>query len=118
MRDIEFWKMNGSGNDFILIDNRDGKVPEKDMSSLVLGACRRRESVGADGMIFIVNSDKYDFSWRFFNADGGEVEMCGNGSRCAARFASLTGIAGNTMTFETIAGPVSAEVKGRIVKVL
>lgn len=118
MTDIEFWKMNGSGNDFILIDNRDGKVPEKDMGKLVLGACRRRESIGADGMIFIINSDKYDFAWRFFNADGGEVEMCGNGSRCAARFASLKGIAGDSMTFETMAGPVSAEVKGRVVKVL
>jgi diaminopimelate epimerase len=116
--DIEFWKMNGSGNDFIIIDNRDGKVPAKDMSALVKGACRRRESVGADGMIFIVNSNKYDFAWRFFNADGGEAEMCGNGSRCAARFASLNGIAGNSMTFETLAGPISAEVKGRIVKVL
>jgi len=118
MTGIEFWKMNGSGNDFIIIDNRDGKVPEGDMSRLVLGACRRRESVGADGMIFIIDSDKYDFAWRFFNADGGEVEMCGNGSRCAARFASLKGISGNTMTFETKAGPVSAEVNGRIVKVL
>ena len=116
--DIEFWKMNGSGNDFIIIDNRDGKVPETDMSTLVRGACRRRESVGADGMIFIVNSKKYDFAWRFFNADGGEAEMCGNGSRCAARFASLNGIAGSSMTFETLAGPISAEVRGRIVKVL
>jgi len=118
IKEIEFWKMNGSGNDFIIIDNRDGKVPEKDMSALVKGACRRRESVGADGMIFIINSKKYDFAWRFFNADGGEAEMCGNGSRCAARFASLNGIAGNSMTFETLAGPISAEVKGRIVKVL
>jgi len=118
MDSIEFWKMNGSGNDFIVIDNRDGKVPENDMKALVRGACRRRESVGADGMIFIVGSKKYDFAWRFFNADGGEAEMCGNGSRCAARFASLNGIAGASMTFETLAGPVSAEVKGRIVKVL
>jgi diaminopimelate epimerase len=118
MNDIEFWKMNGSGNDFIIIDNRDGRVSEKDMSALVRGACRRRESVGADGMIFIVGSKKYDFAWRFFNADGGEAEMCGNGSRCAARFASLNGIAGNSMTFETLAGPISAEIKGRIVKVL
>jgi diaminopimelate epimerase len=118
MDNMEFWKMNGSGNDFILIDNRDGKVHEKDMSAVVRGACRRRESVGADGMIFIVNSKKYDFAWKFFNADGGEAEMCGNGSRCAARFASLNGIAGNSMTFETLAGPISAEVKGRTVKVL
>jgi diaminopimelate epimerase len=115
---IEFWKMNGSGNDFVLIDNREGQVSENDMSALVKGVCRRRESVGADGVIFIIKSKKYDFAWRFFNADGSEAEMCGNGSRCAARFASLNGIAGTSMTFETIAGPISAEVTGRIVKVL
>ena len=74
--------------------------------------------MGADGVIFVVGSDQYDFGWRFFNADGGEVEMCGNGGRCVSRFAFLKGIAGPKMTFETMAGPVSAEVNGRIVKVL
>ncbi len=118
MKTIEFWKMNGSGNDFILIDNRDGKVTEEEMGHLVERICRRRESVGADGLIFITNSDRYDFAWRYFNADGGEVEMCGNGGRCVARYAYLKDIAGSKMTFETMAGPVSAEVMGRIVKVL
>lgn len=115
---IEFWKMSGSGNDFILIDNRDGKVLENDLGRVVKRTCRRRESVGADGVIFITGSDTYDFGWRFFNADGGEAEMCGNGGRCAARFAYLKGIAGPGMTFETRIGPISAEVNGRIVKVL
>ncbi len=115
---IEFWKMSGSGNDFIVVDNRDGAVPEKEMSRLVERACRRRKSVGADGMIFVVKSEKYDFAWRFFNADGGEVDMCGNGGRCVSRFAFLKGIAGPEMTFGTMAGPVSAKVKGRIVKIL
>ncbi len=118
MKSIEFWKMTGSGNDFILIDNRDAKVAEKDMKSLVERACRRRESVGADGVIFVAASDKHAFSWRYFNADGGEVEMCGNGSRCVARYACLNGIAGTSMTFDTLAGPVSADVSGRFVKVL
>ena len=118
MEAIEFWKMSGSGNDFILIDNRDGKVAEQDMGRLVERVCRRRESVGADGVIFVTNSEMCDFSWKFFNADGGEVEMCGNGGRCVARFAHLTGIADETMTFETLAGVVSAEVKGRVVKIL
>jgi len=118
MQPIAFWKMNGSGNDFILIDNRDGKIAEKDMKHLVERSCRRRESIGADGVIFIVNSDRYDFAWRFFNADGSEAEMCGNGGRCVARFANLNGIAGKSMTFETLAGPISAEVTDRIVKVL
>ena len=115
---LEFWKMSGSGNDFILIDNRDGKIRDKDMATLVERACIRRESVGADGVIFVTGSERYDFGWRFFNADGGEVEMCGNGSRCISRFAFLNGIAGPDLTFETMAGPVSAEVKGRMVKVL
>lgn len=118
MEPIEFWKMNGSGNDFILIDNRDGKVAESEMGRLVERACRRRESVGADGLIFVNKSDKYDFAWQYFNADGAEVEMCGNGSRCVARYAHLKGIAGSKMAFETLAGPVSAEVTGRMVKVL
>ena len=117
MKNLAFWKMSGSGNDFILMDNRDGRVPENEMSRLVERACRRRESVGADGLIFVTPSEKYDFSWKYFNADGGEVEMCGNGSRCVARYAFLNNIAGRKMTFETLAGPVSAEVLGREVKV-
>ena len=118
MESIEFWKMSGSGNDFILIDNRDERVKEPDMSRLVERSCRRRESVGADGVIFVTQSEKYDFGWRFFNADGGEVEMCGNGGRCVSRFALLKGIAGSEMTFETRVGPISAQVEGRVVKVL
>lgn len=118
MAEIEFWKMNGSGNDFILIDNREGIVPEERMVRLVKGVCRRRESVGADGLIFVNRSDEYDFVWRFFNADGSEAEMCGNGGRCVARFAFLKGIAGPKMTFETLAGIISAEVNERTVKVL
>ncbi len=118
MEPIEFWKMSGSGNDFILIDNRDEHIQEKEMSRLVERACRRRISVGADGVIFVVPSKTCDFGWRFFNADGGEVEMCGNGGRCVSRFAFLKGIAGSNMTFETLAGPVSAEVRSRRVKIL
>ena len=78
--------------------------------------CRRGLSVGADGMIFIEPSERHDFKWRFFNADGSEAEMCGNGGRCAARFAQRLGLAGAEMTFETIAGPVRARVDGRLVK--
>ncbi len=117
MKKLQFWKMAGSGNDFIVMDNRGGEVPEKEMSRLVSRICRRRESVGADGVIFVVPSQRFDFGWRFFNADGGEAEMCGNGSRCVARFAYLNGIAGAEMTFETLAGEVSAVVMGRVVKV-
>jgi diaminopimelate epimerase len=118
MNPIEFWKMHGSGNDFILIDNRADRIRDEEMRHLVERTCRRRESVGADGVIFVTKSDQYDFGWRFFNADGGEVEMCGNGGRCVSRFAFLKGIAGRKMTFGTLAGPISAEVRGRRVKVL
>ena len=114
---IKFWKMSGSGNDFILVDNRDGRIKDKAMGPLVKKICRRRESVGADGVIFVIESERFDFGWRFLNADGGEVEMCGNGARCVARFAYLKGIAGSKMTFETLAGPVSAEVTGQVATV-
>ncbi|MCX5820667.1 MAG: diaminopimelate epimerase [Deltaproteobacteria bacterium] len=113
---IEFYKMSGSGNDFILIDNRDGSLAVGDIVAFVKSVCERKVSVGADGLIVIESSDKVDFRWRYFNADGSEVEMCGNGGRCAARFALLRGIAGEKMSFETVAGIIDAEVRGDIVK--
>ena len=87
---IEFFKMSGSGNDFILIDNRQGTLAVGNVIEFVKSVCERKVSVGADGLIIIEPSDRVDFRWRFFNADGSEVEMCGNGGRCAARFAYLT----------------------------
>lgn len=114
---IPMVKMSGTGNDFILIDNRSGIVPEDRLKTFVKGVCRRRLSVGADGLILVESSRNADFRWRYFNSDGGEVEMCGNGSRCVARFAYLNGIAPQTMTFETLAGPIRAEVKETTVKV-
>ncbi len=109
-------KMSGSGNDFILVDNRAQKIPDDRMVSLTRALCRRMVSIGADGMIFIEPSQTYDFKWRFFNADGSEAEMCGNGGRCAARFACRQGLAGSEMTFETLAGPIQAWVEGSRVK--
>ena len=114
---IPFFKMHGSGNDFILIDNRRGVLKGKNLKDVAISVCNRHYSVGADGLIVIVSSRKVDFRWRFFNADGSEAEMCGNGSRCAARFAYLKGIASKDMTFETLAGPISAQVKKGRVKV-
>jgi diaminopimelate epimerase len=113
---IKFFKMSGSGNDFILIDNRDGSLAVGDVVAFVKSVCTRKVAVGADGLIIIEKSDRVDFRWRFFNADGSEVEMCGNGGRCAARFAFLKGIAKETMSFETVAGVIDAEVKGDVVK--
>ena len=113
---IPFYKMSGSGNDFILVDNREGIVDEKDLSRWVSRVCRRRQSVGADGLILIEPSLEADFKWRFFNSDGGQVEMCGNGGRCVARLAHFLGIAGPDLSFETVAGLIQAEVKGKRVK--
>jgi diaminopimelate epimerase len=113
---IPFMKMSGSGNDFILIDHRKPVMDEEHMKEFAGKVCQRRISVGADGLILIEQSEKADFKWRFFNADGSEAEMCGNGGRCAARFAWLKGIAGPSLTFETLAGILSAQVNGKRVK--
>jgi diaminopimelate epimerase len=116
MAKIPFSKMSGSGNDFILIDNR-GKILDPDrLGDFVPRVCAPKVSVGADGVILIENSAGADFRWRFFNSDGSEAEMCGNGGRCAARFAVLKGIAGEKLAFETLAGIIAAEVSGRRVK--
>jgi diaminopimelate epimerase len=115
---IPFFKMTGAGNDFILIDNRKGILDANHCQDLVRKACRHKFSVGADGMILIENDPEVDFKWRFFNADASEAEMCGNGARCAARFAYLTGIVARPgMSFRTIAGIIKAEISGSKVKV-
>ncbi len=113
---IEFCKMSGSGNDFILIDNRDASLAISDWSAFARRICEPKISLGADGLIVIVPSNRADFRWLFYNADGSEAEMCGNGGRCAARFALLKGIAGKRLSFETRAGIIDAEVSDRIVK--
>jgi diaminopimelate epimerase len=117
MKKIPFHKMQGSGNDFILIDGRKGALKGTNLKNLALTVCHRHYSVGADGLIVILPSKKADFKWRFFNADGSEAAMCGNGSRCAARFAHLRKIAGKDMTFETLAGLIHAQVRNDTVKV-
>ena len=96
MKKIPFMKFSGAGNDFIVIDNRDRVIQPKAMASFVTHVCRHHLSVGADGLIFIEKSRKADFRWRFFNDDGGEATFCGNGARCAARFAYLKKIAPNS----------------------
>ena len=117
MMPIPFIKMSGAGNDFILIDNRKAVVADSDMALFVSKVCRRKMSAGADGLILIEDSDAADFKWRFYNADGSIAEMCGNGARCAARFAFLNGIAGRQMRFETLAGIIHAHVLEECVRV-
>lgn len=115
---IRFTKMTGSGNDFILIDNRALRIDKEQGRELARMACRRKVSVGADGLILIEDDTEADFRWVFFNADGSEAEMCGNGARCAARFAYLNGIVNGTrMSFRTLAGIIEAEMIEDCVKV-
>jgi diaminopimelate epimerase len=103
-------KLSGSGNDFILVDNRKRIVDPKQAGALAAKACSHRMSVGGDGLILIESSRRADFRWRLFNADGSEAEFSGNGARCAARFAYLKKIAPRRMRFETLAGLIDAEM--------
>lgn len=117
MEQITFYKISGSGNDFIIIDNRNRVVDENNLQDFIAKVCRRKMSVGADGLILVEESESVDFKWRFFNSDGSTAEMCGNGARCAARFAYLNGISGTKVSFETEAGIVSAIVENDQVKI-
>ncbi len=114
---IPFSKLNGSGNDFLLIDDRGDAMRGIDRPSFVSKVCDRSRSIGADGVIVIEPSRRADFRWDFYNADGTRAEMCGNGGRCAARFAATRRISGREMTFETLAGIIHAEVKKDKVRV-
>ncbi len=106
-----FTKMNGAGNDFILIDNRMGDV-RLDRSQIAQ-LCDRHRGIGADGILLLEKpGNRADFRMRYFNADGGEAEMCGNGARCFARFANKVAAAKEKISFETQAGLISAELKG------
>ena len=116
MKMIPFTKMSAAGNDFIMIDNRVSAVDAVRGGEIARSICRRKLSVGADGLILIEDSQRADFKWRFFNADGSEAEMCGNGGRCAARFAHRAGIAPASLSFETLAGIIKAEVGRKRVK--
>ncbi len=83
---MNFWKMHGLGNDYVVIDNRDAKIADKEAPALAKKLCERRFSVGADGLLLVSNSKTADVRMRIFNADGSEAEMCGNGIRCFAKY--------------------------------
>lgn len=115
---LSFVKMNGAGNDFVVLDNRAGslKLSPRQIAHL----CDRHRGVGADGLLVVESPLRagVDFRMRYYNSDGGEAEMCGNGARCFARFASglleadPSGRAGACISFETQAGPIQAELCG------
>jgi diaminopimelate epimerase len=106
---LYFTKMNGAGNDFVLIDNRAGHVHlNRDQ---IVRICDRHRGIGADGILLLEKaSNEADFRMRYFNSDGGEAEMCGNGARCFARFANKIADAQEEISFETPAGIIAAEL--------
>lgn len=111
---MNFWKMNGNGNDFLVFDARvDLGFPWSLKAPLL---CDRRKGLGADGLLVMEQSTQAAFRMRLFNADGSEGEMCGNGARCIARFAYMMGVAPSSMVFETQAGLVGARVADRFVE--
>ena len=114
---IVFTKMSGSGNDFIVIDNRKSMIKTSAKRDFVRKICVPKFSVGADGVIFVENSEKVDFKWDFYNADGSSAEMCGNGARCVAQYAYMKKISSEKISFETVAGIIEAEIKGSYVRV-
>jgi len=111
---LRFTKMNGAGNDFVIIDNRAGDVrlqPEQ-----IVRICDRHRGVGADGILLLEKgSNGADFRMRYYNRDGGEAEMCGNGARCFARFAKKVAGAPERISFQTPAGLIGARLHGDLV---
>ena len=111
---LRFTKMNGAGNDFVMIDNRAGDVrlqPEQ-----IARICDRHRGIGADGILLLEKgSNGADFRMRYYNRDGGEAEMCGNGARCFARFANKVAGAPAKISFQTPAGLIRGELHGESV---
>jgi diaminopimelate epimerase len=105
-------KYNASGNDFVIFHT----FVERDFSELAQKLCHRQRGVGADGLIVLVPHDAYDFKWKFYNSDGSDAAMCGNGSRACAHYAYANGLAKKEMTFLTDAGVIASSVDENVVE--
>lgn len=116
---MRFTKIHGAGNDFIIINNIAGDIPEPDYALLARKLCASHTSIGADGLMVVVKAEKGgDYGMRFYNSDGSVGEMCGNGARCIARYGYENGLAGSVQRIETTAGLVTGErLSRRIYKV-
>ena len=108
---LAFTKMHGAGNDFVMIDGRGPAAAGLD-AGRIAAICDRRKGVGADGLIIVAPAPDADFRMTYFNADGGEAEMCGNGARCAVEYAARLGLHGGTCRFATVAGVLDGRCHG------
>jgi diaminopimelate epimerase len=113
---LTFTKMNGAGNDFVMLDNRDGKLALD--RAAIARLCDRHRGVGADGLLMVEPAQNgADFRMRYYNSDGGEAEMCGNGARCFARYAQRLSGRGGDVSFETQAGVITGRFEGDHVQI-